>query len=134
MRTAHRMGIGTVAVFSDADRDLPFVRLADQAVGLGGAAASESYLRVGKLLAAARQAGADAVHPGFGFLAENADFAEACEAAGVVFIGPTPDAIRAMGAEPVQWSDRDAMQRLRGSFDLMISTVPRPRLLMSKLS
>ncbi|MCA9632870.1 MAG: acetyl-CoA carboxylase biotin carboxylase subunit [Myxococcales bacterium] len=101
MRTAHRMGIGTVAVFSDADRDLPFVRLADQAVGLGGAAASESYLRVDKLLAAARQAGADAVHPGFGFLAENADFAEACASAGLTFIGPSPEAIRKMGSKKV---------------------------------
>ncbi|MCB9584899.1 MAG: acetyl-CoA carboxylase biotin carboxylase subunit [Polyangiaceae bacterium] len=101
MRTAHQMGVGTVAVFSDADRDLPFVRLADQAVALGGAAASESYLRVDKLIAAAKQTGADAVHPGFGFLAENAEFAEACAAAGLTFIGPSAEAIRKMGSKKV---------------------------------
>lgn len=99
MRTAHEMGIGSVAVYSDADRDLPFVRQADQAACLGGAAASESYLRTDKILAAAKLTGADAIHPGFGFLAENADFARACADAGLTFIGPSPDAIAQMGSK-----------------------------------
>jgi len=99
LRTAHDMGISSVAVYSDADRDLPFVRQADQAVCLGGAAANQSYLRTDKLLAAAELTGADAIHPGFGFLAENADFARACANAGLTFIGPSPDAIAQMGSK-----------------------------------
>ncbi len=98
-RTARSMGIATVAVFSDADADAPFVRSADQAVRIGPAPSSESYLSIERLIEAARRTGADAIHPGFGFLAENADFAAACEAAGLVFIGPTPDAIRSMGSK-----------------------------------
>ncbi|MBX3185098.1 MAG: acetyl-CoA carboxylase biotin carboxylase subunit [Polyangiaceae bacterium] len=98
-RTAHEMGMGTVAVYSEADRGLPFVREAEQAVCIGPAPASESYLRVEAILAAARATGADAVHPGFGFLAENADFARACEAAGLTFIGPSADAIARMGSK-----------------------------------
>jgi acetyl-CoA carboxylase biotin carboxylase subunit len=98
-RTAQAMGISTVAVFSDADARAPFVTMADHAVRLGPAPAAESYLRIDRLLEAARLSGADAVHPGFGFLAENADFAEACEQAGLVFVGPRSAAIRAMGSK-----------------------------------
>ncbi len=97
MRTCARLGLGTVAVFSDADRDAPFVHFADAAVRLGPAAAQDSYLNVAAILAAAQKTGADAVHPGFGFLSENADFAQACVDAGLTFIGPKPAAIRAMG-------------------------------------
>jgi geranyl-CoA carboxylase alpha subunit len=97
MRTAHRMGYRTVAVFSDADAQAPHVQLADEAVRIGPPPAAESYLNIEALLAAARATGADAVHPGYGFLSERADFAQACADAGLVFIGPPPAAIRAMG-------------------------------------
>ncbi len=97
IRTARRMGVETVAVFSDADADAPHVREADAAVRLGPAPARESYLDVARVIAAARESGADSVHPGYGFLSENADFAEAAEAAGLVWVGPPPSAIRAMG-------------------------------------
>ncbi|TXH84653.1 MAG: acetyl/propionyl/methylcrotonyl-CoA carboxylase subunit alpha [Rhizobium sp.] len=97
IRTARRMGIRTVAVYSDADRDALHVAMADEAVHIGPAAASESYLSKEKIIAAAERAGAQAIHPGYGFLSENAGFAEAVEAAGLVFIGPSPASIRAMG-------------------------------------
>ncbi len=97
MRTLREMGIASIAVFSEADREAPFVRYADEAYFLGPAPASESYLNVPALLSIARQSSADAMHPGYGFLAENGDFAEAVEEAGMVFIGPTPHAIRLMG-------------------------------------
>jgi len=97
IRTARGLGIATVAVHSDADADALHVRLADEAYGIGPAPSAESYLKGEKILAVARRAGAEAIHPGYGFLAENADFAEACAAAGVTFIGPPPAAIRAMG-------------------------------------
>ena len=97
MRTARRLGYGVVAVYSDADRDALHVREADQAVHIGEALPSQSYLRIEAIIAAAKASGATAVHPGYGFLAENEDFAQACRDAGLVFIGPSPEAIRAMG-------------------------------------
>jgi propionyl-CoA carboxylase alpha chain len=97
IRTAKRMGIATVAVYSDADRDSLAVQMADEAVRLGPPAAAESYLLADKVLAAIEQTGAEAVHPGYGFLSENADFARALAQAGITFIGPPPDAIAAMG-------------------------------------
>ena len=97
MRTAHRLGIRTVAVYSDADRDALHVATAGEAWRLGPAPASQSYLDIERVLAAAAASGADAVHPGYGFLSENPAFAEACAAAGVVFVGPPVGAVRAMG-------------------------------------
>jgi geranyl-CoA carboxylase alpha subunit len=97
IRTARNLGYRTVAVFSDADRDARHVALADEAVHIGASPASESYLRVDAILNAARKTGADAVHPGYGFLSENAAFAQACVDAGLVFIGPPASAIEAMG-------------------------------------
>jgi urea carboxylase len=97
IRTLRRMGIRSVAVFSDADEASRHVAEADVAVRIGPGPAAESYLDVARILAAARETGADAIHPGYGFLSENAAFAEACEAAGIAFIGPTPDNIRAFG-------------------------------------
>jgi urea carboxylase len=96
-RTLKKLGIGSVAVYSEADVDSLHVREADQTVLLGPAAVSESYLRVDKILEAARETEAGAIHPGYGFLSENADFAEACEQTGIVFVGPTPDQMRAFG-------------------------------------
>ena len=97
MRTCRAMGISTVAVYSDADPHAPHVRFADEAIHLGAAPAKESYLNAEKVIEAARRTGADAIHPGYGFLSENAEFAEACAAAGIAFIGPQPEAIRKMG-------------------------------------
>jgi len=96
-RTAQRMGIATVAVYSAADRASAHIAACDDAVSLGGFAAADSYLRVDRLLAAARSSGADAIHPGYGFLSENAEFAATVTAAGLVFVGPPPAAIDAMG-------------------------------------
>ncbi len=97
IKTARRLGIRTVAVYSSADADARHVRLADEALLIGPASARESYLVVEKIIAAARQSGAQAIHPGYGFLAESADFAAACAAAGICFIGPSAAAMRAMG-------------------------------------
>ena len=99
IRTAREMGIATAAVYSDADADMPFVALADVAVRLGGHSPAESYLRGDAIIDAARRTGADAIHPGYGFLAENAGFARACADAGIVFVGPSPDAIERMGSK-----------------------------------
>ena len=105
MRTAHRLGIRTVAVYSDADRDALHVATAGEAWRLGPAPAAQSYLDIERVIAAAAASGADAVHPGYGFLSENPEFIEACDAAGVVFVGPPAAAVRAMGL-------KDAAKRL----------------------
>lgn len=99
IRTARRMGLVTVAVHSEADADAPHVRQAHRAVCIGASPATESYLNIDALLAAAAKTDADAIHPGYGFLSENADFAAACEGAGRIFVGPSPEAIRAMGSK-----------------------------------
>jgi len=99
MDTARRLGIRTIAVYSDADRNARHVRMADEAVRIGPAAAKESYLVVENILAAAKSTGAEAIHPGYGFLSENPALAEACEAAGIVFVGPSASSIRAMGSK-----------------------------------
>ena len=105
IRTARRLGIRTVAVYSDADRDARHVRLADEARRIGPAPAQESYLNIHSILEAARACGAEAIHPGYGFLSENEDFARACGKADIVFIGPSAEAIAAMG-------DKAAAKRL----------------------
>lgn len=97
IRTLTRLGITSVAVFSDADRNALHVKAADITVALGGDSASDSYLRIDKLIAAAQQSGAEAIWPGYGFLSESPAFAEACEAAGIVFVGPTPQQLRDFG-------------------------------------
>jgi acetyl-CoA carboxylase biotin carboxylase subunit len=99
MRTCRERGLGTVAVYSEPDRVAAHVLVADQAIAIGPAAARESYLRIDKIIDACRASGADAVHPGYGFLSENEDFAAACADAGIAFIGPSPDAIRRMGSK-----------------------------------
>src|SRR5437588_10214625 len=117
MRTARRMGIATVAVYSEADADALHVRLADEAVPIGPAPAAESYLRIDRIIEACRTTGAEAVHPGYGFLSERAEFAAALATAGIVFIGPTPEAIAAMG-------DKIAAKRLAQAAGG--APVPRP--------
>lgn len=97
IRTAQQLGMRTIAVYSDADAEALFVKMADEAYRIGPAPVRESYLDAGKILAAAKAAGAACIHPGYGFLSENADFADACAAAGIVFVGPPASAIRAMG-------------------------------------
>jgi propionyl-CoA carboxylase alpha chain len=115
IKTARRMGITTVAVYSDADRDALHVEMADETVHIGPAAASESYLVADKIIAACRETGAEAVHPGYGFLSERASFCEALEAKGIVFIGPKPKAIRAMG---------DKIESKKFASEAQVSTVP----------
>ena len=117
IRTARRMGIRSVAVFSEADAKAQHVALADAALPIGPARAADSYLRIDRILDAARASGAEAIHPGYGFLSENAGFAEACAEAGIVFIGPPPAAIRAMGSKA---ESKRLMERGRRP--------PRPRL------
>jgi 3-methylcrotonyl-CoA carboxylase alpha subunit len=105
IRTARRMGIATVAVYSDADRNALHVRAADEAIHIGASPSAESYLRIDRIIEAARKTGAEAVHPGYGFLSENPDFADELQAAGIIFVGPPASAIRAMGL-------KDAAKRL----------------------
>ena len=99
IRACREMGIATVAVYSDVDRASLHVRKADEAYPIGPAQASESYLRIGKILDVAKRSGAEAIHPGYGFLSENAAFAQACADAGVKFIGPTPASMEMMGSK-----------------------------------
>ena len=108
IRTCRRLGIRTVAVYSEADALAPFVAEADQAVPIGPAAARESYLVHDKILQAARDTGVEAIHPGYGFLSENAEFAEAVVKAGLIWVGPPPASIRAMGLKDAA---KDLMQR-----------------------
>ena len=115
IKTARKLGIATVAVYSDADRDALHVRQADEAVHIGPAASAQSYLRIANILDAVKATGADAVHPGYGFLSENASFAEALKAEGVAFIGPPPVAIEAMG-------DKITSKKIAASAG--VSTVP----------
>jgi acetyl/propionyl-CoA carboxylase alpha subunit len=110
IRTCKRLGIRSIAVFSEADQAAPFVAEADLAVALGGNTPAESYLDSGKILRAAQKVGAQAIHPGYGFLSENAEFAAACEAAGCIWIGPHPAAIAAMGSK----SEAKALMRSHG--------------------
>src|SRR4051812_35648472 len=97
MRTARRLGIATVAVYSEADEDALHVAMADEAVPIGPAPAAESYLSIEKIVDACKRSGAEAVHPGYGFLSERPEFARALDKAGIVFIGPNAQAIAAMG-------------------------------------
>ena len=117
IRACREMGVGTVAVYSDADRGALHVMQADEAYRVGAAPATDSYLRGDVILAVARRAGADAVHPGYGFLSENAEFADACAAAGVVFIGPSGSAMRMLGSKTRarQAADAAGMPRVPGS-------------------
>ncbi len=115
IRTAKRLGIATVAVYSDADRDAVHVEMADEAVHIGPAAAAQSYLLADKIIAACRQTGAEAVHPGYGFLSERASFCAALEEQGIVFIGPKPKAIEAMG---------DKIESKKFASAAKVSTVP----------
>ena len=114
--TARRMGVKTVAVYSDADAHAKHVAACDEAVHIGGSAPKDSYLRWENILAAAKATGAQAIHPGYGFLSENEDFAHACAAAGVVFIGPPPSAIKDMGlkAESKQLMERAGVPLVPG--------------------
>ena len=124
IKTARRMGIATVAVYSDADRDAPHVEMADEAVWIGPPPAPESYLAAGRILAACKAAGADAVHPGYGFLSEQAAFARALAANGIAFIGPNPRAMEAMGdkIEAKKMAQRRALPSCR---DFMASSTMR---------
>ena len=115
IQTAKRMGIATVAVYSDADTRAPFVKMADEAVHIGPAQAAESYLVADKIIAACKQTGADAVHPGYGFLSERASFVEALDAEGIAFIGPPASAIAAMG---------DKIESKRIAKEAGVNTVP----------
>src|SRR5256885_330329 len=115
IKTARKMGISTVAVYSDADRDALHVEMADEAVHIGPPAAAESYLKMHAILEACRRTGAQAVHPGYGFLSEREAFPRALEAAGIVFIGPNPGAIAAMG---------DKIESKKAAAKAKVSTVP----------
>lgn len=99
IRSAHKMGIATVAVYSEADRDAPHVQLAGEAWNIGGPDSASSYLDMDKIIRVAKESGADAIHPGYGFLSENAEFAKRVAGEGIVFVGPSPEAIRVMGSK-----------------------------------
>ena len=115
IKTARKMGIATVAVYSDADRDALHVEMADEAVHIGPAPAAQSYLVAEKIIEACKATGAEAVHPGYGFLSERESFCEALEKQGIVFIGPKPKAIRAMG---------DKIESKKFANAAKVSTVP----------
>jgi acetyl-CoA carboxylase biotin carboxylase subunit len=110
IRTLHEMGIRAVAIYSDADRAALHVRMADEAYPVGPAPANESYLRIDKVIDVAKKAGCDAVHPGYGFLSENPNFVDACDRAGIIFIGPPASAMRSMGSKTAA---RKVMQAAR---------------------
>jgi propionyl-CoA carboxylase alpha chain len=118
IKTAKRLGIKTVAVYSEADRDALHVYIADEAVPIGPAPASQSYLDIDKIVAAAKATGAEAIHPGYGFLSENAAFARALDEAGIVFVGPNVKAIEAMG---------DKIESKKLAARAKVSTVPSRR-------
>src|ERR1700687_6115659 len=115
IKTARRMGIETVAVYSDADKDALHVAMADSAVAIGRPEAAKSYLLIDKIVAACKASGAQAVHPGYGFLSEREAFPKALAAAGIVFIGPNPKAIAAMG---------DKIESKKAAASADVSTVP----------
>ena len=119
-RTLRELGIGTVAIYSDADRNAAHVAYADEGFLVGGGAPSDSYLNQERILDAAHRAAAEAVHPGYGFLAENASFARACSEAGIVWIGPPPEAIEAMG------SKIEARDRMRAAGVPIVPGVTEP--------
>jgi acetyl-CoA carboxylase biotin carboxylase subunit len=120
LRACRARGLASVAVYSEADRDAPHVKDADRAIAIGPAPARESYLDVDRVIAAARESGADAVHPGYGFLSENWQFAEACARARLTFIGPSPEAIRAMGDKT------EARRRMMGAGVPVVPGSPEP--------
>src|SRR3569832_599666 len=115
IKTAKRMGLRTIAVYSDADREALHVTMADEAVHIGGAAARDSYLIIDKIIAACKQTGAEAVHPGYGFLSEREAFPVELKKHGIVFIGPNPGAIAAMG---------DKIESKKAAAKAKVSTVP----------
>ncbi len=115
MRACQEMGIQSVAVYSEADRNSPHVEMADEAYCIGEPAPSESYLNASKIIDVAKDCGANAIHPGYGFLSENADFARACKDAGITFIGPSADVIHSMG---------DKIQAKRTMRDAGVPVIP----------
>src|SRR5271154_7129609 len=119
LRACREMGIGATAVYSEADRASLHVRLADEAYAIGAAASRESYLRIDKLMDVARRAGCDALHPGYGFLAENPELPRACAAAGVTFIGPSPEAMEKLGSKTAarQLASRAGVSMVSGTFE-----------------